>query len=364
MQYTFEQESSQASTTLTHPTPKKKYTGKAIAAPPIQLMQLDAAPARRQAPIVQRLVDHNLTEITDIIAITKDVFSVSHSGRDIIIKFQGDLEGDTFADGALRAMGVAAPESKLVPAETLLAQLPAQGSGPGATEALRTKLMGMKDGNVLVANKLATNPLGPDAATASQDTIDILDNPRFAFDLGKVAAYDAVLGHQDRILGGINFGNMMFPTGNGINQIDNQMHDNGVWFHVLEMEDIFQSVIRNEQSRFAAHTSGIFEGLYRKQLNFAKFQEGFVMAMEQFLKMQGELNKYLRENAGGLADQLAVNAHRVTAQIETNAPFHKALSKIKMEKLEAKERARKEKEKIESQRGFRSRLKGLSAKKK
>jgi hypothetical protein len=317
-------------------------------------------PSSTSAP-VQREVNENLTNVTEVTAITAEVFSVTHEGGEVIIKFKGELVTDSIADNSLRAAGAAAPESKLVSAQFLLERLPAEGTGPGDTNALRAKLLERGDTPVYVAEKLKGEALGPDASTVSEKTRRFLADPRFAFDLGKVAAYDTLLGHQDRVLGGLNFGNMFTPKPIGLQQIDNQIQDNDFWIKRVGLDDLFQSFLENRGSVFAIKIARVIEGAHGVSgFPVGIFQEGFVTGLQQFLEKQGELMAYLKTQEEPKIRTILGNTMRLHETLSTSELFVAAVEKINMAKREMLETATAEKEKTVSSSGSGGFMKTLS----
>ncbi|MBL4706921.1 MAG: hypothetical protein JKY48_00580 [Flavobacteriales bacterium] len=291
----------------------------------------------RNYGVIQRNIDAQLTNVTQVKALTNDVYYVEHQGGGIIIKFKGDLDSDAVADYALRVMGVPAPESKLVSADMLLERLPTENLGD--TEQLRQKLNTRKGTEVLVAEMLVSVALGPTADEPSTDTHEQMDNPQFAFNLGKVAAHDTVLGHVDRILGGFNWGNMMGLTEESIQQIDNQVEDNAFLIPIVNLNDMFDSITGglNDSSlgRTVAKRMG---GMYDKVLDISSFEKGFLDGMTRFLQRKEKLMVALSEHESWWpSDILQDNANRLEEHLKTNGKYFAALQKVRMETFLKKE---------------------------
>jgi len=274
--------------------------------------------------VIQRNLDENLVNITNITKKTDDVYFVSHQGGEVVIKFKGDLGKDTVADGALKFMGHKAPESKLVSVHYLLQKIIGKEAGSAAGIELKKKLEDTGLLDVLVAEKIPGVALGDDATIPTDKTKTFLNEPEFAFDLGNIAAIDLLLGHEDRILAGLNFGNIM-DTGNNSGSklalIDNQIENNR---GVIDFVDVMD-VIKNKESKYALRTKNMMEGLLDGEgFNLVSFHQGFVLGLGKFLEMKTKLEEYIKEKSGGSIETLKENSDLLTATID-NDEFYKAL---------------------------------------
>lgn len=206
--------------------------------------------------IVQMVLDDAFTAVSSVNKITSDVWAVKYGGGDIIIKFKGDLAADVIADKALRDLGANAPESKLVAANTLFTGLNKKWFAPAPWMELRDRLKEMGTTQVLVADKLKGEALGTTATDKTDALSDqVVASTDFAKALGKVAAFDLLLGHQDRIiLGALNLGNMMTLPSNSstLQQIDNQIAENDTGLLVANLTNVANALKTGNTSTYGA----------------------------------------------------------------------------------------------------------------
>lgn len=245
---------------------------------------------------VQLVLDGPFTDVASVEKITNDVWAVRYSGGDIIIKFKGDLAGDVFADATLKGLGANAPGSKLVAANILFTGLNAKWFPPEQWKVLRERLKGMGTEQVLVADKLSGAALGKNAETKSEAlTAELVRSAQFANGLGKVAAFDLLLGHQDRIiLGSLNLGNMMsLPSDETeLQQIDNQIGENDFGLQMANLKSL-AIAIKNK-------TASAFGMRIHRALNLAMNDDPTTDCGFQVASFEKNLRRYVDSLAGQL----------------------------------------------------------------
>lgn len=316
---------------ITQPRRSANVRGAAQAVPQSAGAPRDSSNFGDASPVVQRVINPDWSAVKQVTVSAKTqvgVFFVTGAdGTEYVVKFEPVSGPEAFAAEFIRTMGGGemAPEVRLVETASELAHQLAKTLLDMKTEKkasedelkLLQKLWSFTGKSFIVMEKAPGKPMHP----ADAPDPFAFKNPKFIQSLGELAAFDIALANYDRVLMGLNLGNILYaPTTGRMTGIDQTAREGEMAISGREfLESIVNAILGGkEPSKWAAKIAFLIEAQYGVPVNARDLDTGFAAGL---LKIQSNLSKLPGVILGGIGRAAGAAAGATAGRVLAYAQY-------------------------------------------